>query len=263
MHGEPDELPEPKEFADAITADHKILNEDDESRNADRVALVIMDRFTRWLQSYAANSKASDEVVRDLQRFLGPQVKPQHVYTDNSKEFITALKELNWPHDTSTPHRPQTNGVVERAVRVVKEGTSCALVQSGLADKWWPEAMNCFCFLRNVSIVLETGNTAFKNRFGSDFSGPLIPFGAEVTYLPITQKDKGKSHAFGSKVLAGIFLGYSQQAGGGWSGDLLIADWEEVASAQAFTDIHVKRLKAQEVTPRVLGEKFSFSRRAS
>ena len=82
MHGEPDELPEPKEFADAITADHKILNEDDESRNADRVALVIMDRFTRWLQSYAANSKASDEVVRDLQRFLGPQVKPQHVYTE-------------------------------------------------------------------------------------------------------------------------------------------------------------------------------------
>ena len=58
--------------------------------------------------------------------------------------------------------------------------------------------------------------------------------------------------------MAGIFLGYSQQAGGGWSGDLLIADWEEVASAQAFTDIHVKRLKAQEVTPRVLGEKFSF-----
>ena len=54
VHCEPDELPEPKEFADAITGDHKILNEDDESRIADRVALVIMDRFTRWLQSYAA-----------------------------------------------------------------------------------------------------------------------------------------------------------------------------------------------------------------
>ena len=46
VHGEPDELPEPKEFADAVTTDFKILNEDDESRNADRVALVIMDRFT-------------------------------------------------------------------------------------------------------------------------------------------------------------------------------------------------------------------------
>ena len=78
-HGEPDELPEPKEFADAITADHKILNEDDASREHARVALVVMDRATRWLQGYAANSKASDEVTRDLQRFLGPQVKPQHV----------------------------------------------------------------------------------------------------------------------------------------------------------------------------------------
>ena len=84
-HGEPDLLPEPKNFADAMTADHKIMNEDDESREHDRVALVVMDRATRWLQGYAANSKASDEVTRDLQRFLGPQVKPQHVYTDNSK----------------------------------------------------------------------------------------------------------------------------------------------------------------------------------
>ena len=62
---------------------------------------------------------------------------------------------------------------------------------------------------------LESGSTAYKNRFDSDFTGPLIPFGAEVTYLPITQKDKGKLHAFGSKLLSGIFLGYSQQAGGG------------------------------------------------
>ena len=35
-HGEPDGLPEPKKFADAVTADHKILNEDDESRKHDR-----------------------------------------------------------------------------------------------------------------------------------------------------------------------------------------------------------------------------------
>ena len=106
VHGEPDDLPEPKKFADAVTADHKILNEDDESRKQDRVALIVLDRFTKWLQGYAAKSKSHDEVMRDLQRFLGPQVKPQHVFTDNSKEFIKAMEELNWPHDTSTPNRP-------------------------------------------------------------------------------------------------------------------------------------------------------------
>ena len=143
-------------------------------------------------------------------------------------------------------------------MRVVKEGTSCVMVQSGLAEKWWPEAMNCFCFLRNVSTVLETGNTAYMNRFGSDFSGPLIPFGAEVTYLPITHQDKSKQHAFGSKMRRGIFLGYVQHAGGGWSGDLLVADWEEIASAQSFSEIHLKRFKHEEVSPTKIGETFIF-----
>ena len=258
VHGEPDDLPEPQKFADAVTADHKILNEDDESRKQDRVALIVLDRFTKWLQGYAAKSKAHDEVMRDLQRFLGPQVKPQHVFTDNSKEFIKALEELNWPHDTSTPNRPQTNGIIERCVRVVKEGTSCVMVQSGLADKWWPEAMNCFCFLRNATLVLDTGVTPYKNRFGSDFSGPLIPFGAEIEYYPITSKLKAKQHAFGDKMRRAIFIGYAQHAGGGWTEDLLLIDAEEVAAAQHFSDINIQRFNHKEVTPKLQGEEFKF-----
>ena len=56
-HGEPDGLPEPKKFADAITADHKVLNEEDQSRSMDRLALIIQDRFTHWLQGYACKTK--------------------------------------------------------------------------------------------------------------------------------------------------------------------------------------------------------------
>ena len=84
-------------------------------------------------------------------------------------------------------------------MRIVKEGTACALVQSGLENKWWPEAMNCFCFLRNASTALEDGETAYKRRFAKDFDGPLVAFGAEVSYLPITPKDKKRTHALASK----------------------------------------------------------------
>ena len=63
-----------------------------------------------------------------FKKFFGPQVKPVHVYTDNAKEFFKALDEYEIDHDTSTPHRPQTNSVAERAVRRVKEGTSATLV---------------------------------------------------------------------------------------------------------------------------------------
>ena len=133
-HGEPDGLPEPKKFADAITADHKVLNDDDQSRDHDKLALIIQDRFTHWLQGYASKTKNAKDTLYGFQRFLGPGVKPLHVYTDNSKEFEKAMEELQVPHDTSTPYRPQTNGVAERAVRRVKEGTSAVLVQSGWDD---------------------------------------------------------------------------------------------------------------------------------
>ena len=43
----PDGLPEPLAFADSLTADHKILNEADESRSSDQVALVIYDWHTQ------------------------------------------------------------------------------------------------------------------------------------------------------------------------------------------------------------------------
>ena len=98
------------------------------------------------------------------------------------KSLIKALEELDWLHDTSTPYRSQTRGVAERAIRIVKEGTSCTLVQSGFDEVWWPEAMSCFCFLKNVFDLLEGEETAFKRRFKTNFEGPLIPFGAEITY---------------------------------------------------------------------------------
>ena len=74
--------------------------------------------------------------MQGFQRFLGPDVKAKHVYSDNSREFKKALKELGFSHDTSTPHHPESNGVAERAVRRVREGTSACLVQSGLDTQW-------------------------------------------------------------------------------------------------------------------------------
>ena len=35
--------------------------------------------------------------------------------------------------------------------------------------------------------------------------------------------------------------------GGGWTGDLLIADWEEIENATHRSDINFKRLKAEDV----------------
>ena len=118
--------------------------------------------------------------------------------------------------------------------------------------------MNCFSFLKNVVDLLDGEETAFKRRFTTNFSGPLIPFGAEITWKPISSDDEARLHPFGSKRLSGIFVGYEQQAGGGWSGDLLIADWEQIENAEMHSQIHSKKFKAAEVEAVKIGNNFRF-----
>ena len=103
--------------------------------------------------------------------------KPKVIYTDNSLEFGKAFDDLSWNHCTSTPHRSETNGIAERAVRRVKEGTSSVLLQSGLNESWWADSMECYTYLRNVKDLLSDGKTPYERRFGQPFNGHIIPFG--------------------------------------------------------------------------------------
>ena len=90
---------------------------------------------------------------------------PKHVYTDGSREFRKAMQDLKWSHDASTPHHSESNAVAERTIRRVKEGTSVTLTQSGLSESWWPEAMQCYRFLRNAVDLHKDGKTAYENRY--------------------------------------------------------------------------------------------------
>ena len=135
-------------FGDLITADHNVLSENCESRNNHRYAVVVQDLATQWIQSYQCKTKTSQETQRSLQKFLEPDRKPKVIYSDTSLEFGKACEDLSWNHCTSTPHRSETNGIAQRAVRRVKEGTSAVLLQSGLNENWWADSMECYAYLR-------------------------------------------------------------------------------------------------------------------
>ena len=137
-------------FGDLTTADHKVLSDNCESRNNHRYAVVVQDLATQWIQAYPCQKKTSQETQRSLQKFLEPERNPKVIYTDNSLEFGKACEDLSWNHFTSTPHRSETNGIAERAMRSVKEGTSAVLLQSGLDEKWWADSLECYNYLRNI-----------------------------------------------------------------------------------------------------------------
>ena len=235
-----------KNLVNLITADHKVLSDNCEPRNNHRYAVVVQDRATQWIQAYPCKTKTSQETQRSLQKFLEPERNPKVIYTDNPLEFGKACEDLSWNHCTFTPHRSETNGIAERAVRSVKEGTSAVLLQSRLNESWWADSMECYTYLRNVTDLLSDGKTPYERRFGQPFKGPIIPFGSLVEYHPITAKDQSRIHQFGKKVLPGLFLGYALYAGGIWKGDVLVADLEELETMDA-SEIYSKRLNAKEV----------------
>ena len=231
-------------FGELITADHKVLSDNCESRNNHRYAVVVQDLATQWIQAHPCKTKTSQETQRSLQKFLEPNGKPKVIYTDNSLELGKACEDLSWNHCTCTPHRSETNGIAERAMRRVKEGTSPVLLQSGLNESWWADSMECYTHLRNVTDLLSDGKTPYERRFGQPFKRPIIPFGSFVEYHPITAKDQSNIHQFGKKVLPGLFFGYALYAGGIWKGDVLVADLEELETMDAL-EIYSKKTQCE------------------
>ena len=108
---------------------------------------------------------------RDCESSWSRRKNPKVFLSDKSLEFGKHCEDLSWNHRTSTPYRFETNGIAERAVRRVEEGTSAVFLQSGLG-----------------------GLILWKRRFGEPFKGPRIPFGAMVEYYPISTRDQSRLH---------------------------------------------------------------------
>ena len=156
---------------------------------------------TQWLEAHPCESKSSQETQKNLMKFLEPTRKPKVIYTDNSLEFGNSCEELSWNQCTSTPHRSETNGIAERAIRRVEEETSAVLLQSGVA----------ICETFKISCLM--GRHHMKDgseRSFTDQSYRLEQWSKITLFLRKTCRDCISS---GQIVLPGIFLGYALYAG--------------------------------------------------
>ena len=237
-------VPRAENFGDLITADHKVLSDNCESRNNHPSAVVVQDLATQWIQAYPCKTKTSqEEACKSSWSPIGSLKSLTLAILWNSAKLC---EDLSWNHCTSKPHRSDTSGIAERAVRRVKEGTSAVLFQSGLDEKRWADSKEYYTYLRNVTDLSSDRKTPYERCFGQPFKGPIIPFGSLVECHPITAKDQSGIHQFGKKVLPRLFLGYALYAAGIWKGDVLVADLQELQTMDA-SEIYSKRLNAKEV----------------
>ena len=78
-------VPRAANFGGLITADHKVLSDNCESRNNRRYAVVVQDLATRWIQAYPCRNKNFSGKTKELLNlakvvkiFLGINVRLHH-----------------------------------------------------------------------------------------------------------------------------------------------------------------------------------------
>ena len=117
--------------------------------------------------------------------------------------------DLLWTHDTTTPHRSETNGVAERALLREKKGYSLnnrsklstsRLVHSRKGD------------------VLQRARQDGQRQDGARRTN--IFFRVQVSCKLVSHKDERRTHQFGKKILHEVFLGEISREESGWLGDL-------------------------------------------
>ncbi|CAI7741168.1 unnamed protein product [Closterium sp. NIES-54] len=109
------------------------------------------------------NSKKSDVAETEKTDWL-PMVERQQdrlvkaIRTDRggeflSKEFSLWLKKNGIRHSLTMPYSPAMNGIAERANQTIMETARGLLIEAGLPDYFWPDAVRSACVAKNRALT--------------------------------------------------------------------------------------------------------------
>lgn len=188
------------------------------SEGGSRYFISFIDDFSRFITVYFLKRKSDalkvfKEFKHNAETQTGCVLKT--LRTDNgteylSNEFKNFLISAGISHQTTVCYTPQQNGIAERANRTLVEMTRCMLLESGLPQSLWSEALHTATYLRNrcPTKVLDE-KTPYEQWFGRKPSvAHLRIFGCDVVSL---NKKPGKSKLLpkGERL---TFVGYSLQS---------------------------------------------------
>ncbi len=138
--------------------------------------LLLKDEYSGFRTAYFLKKK--NETVECIKTFIafienqtGNNVK--QFRSDNGTEFVNAemasfFKEKGIIHGTSAAGCPQSNGRIEREMRTIKDSSRAMLIQSGLHESLWAEAVGTAVYIHNrvLTKTCKENKTAFEAIFG-------------------------------------------------------------------------------------------------
>ncbi|CAI7778465.1 unnamed protein product [Closterium sp. NIES-54] len=123
--------------------------------------LTIVDVYTRMTWVYVLSKKS--DVAETVKTDWLPMVEWQQdrlvksIRTDRggeflSKEFSLWLKKNGIRHSLTMPYSPAMNSIAGRANRTITETARGLLIEAGLPDYFWPDAVRSACVAKNRAL---------------------------------------------------------------------------------------------------------------
>ncbi|CAI7799868.1 unnamed protein product [Closterium sp. NIES-53] len=124
--------------------------------------LTIVDVYTRMTWVYVLSKKS--DVAETVKTDWIPMVERQQdrlvkaIRTDRGGEFLSKdfslwLKKNGIRHSLNMPYSPAMNGIAERANRTITETARRLLIEDGLPDYFWPDAVRSACVAKNRALT--------------------------------------------------------------------------------------------------------------
>jgi hypothetical protein len=168
-----------------------------------RYALAVVDDATAYKWYFVMKSlKEVGKIVKVLITQLEKQLpyKVRRLRTDGGSEFVNAVLKSycaknGLVYQQSNVESQEENGSAERAHQTLMGKVRCALIGSGMAAKWWPEALVYMTIVNNrIPTARLQGKSPYEALFGRKPSGiPLQIWGSTCyAHVPKTKRANQK-----------------------------------------------------------------------
>jgi hypothetical protein len=184
------------------------------SHRGNKYFLVVKDAGSGFRQVYCQKSK--DETVQNLKdavNFISNQSgnTVKMFRSDNGTEYVCNefkkfLSEKGIEFGLNAPYTSQSNGFVEREMRIEQDAARAMMVQSQLSEKHWDDAIRTACYILNRTLSSKNKEmTPFEMIFKKKPSLHHVRVFGCKAYAHIMEKTK----KWNAKAIECVLVGYS------------------------------------------------------
>ena len=187
------------------------------SRGGKRYYVTFVDDFSRYTKVYLLRSKDEAETMflkykAEVENQLDKKIK--RLRTDRGGEYNTnSLREFceknGIIHEFTAPYSPQQNGIAERKNRTLKNMMNAMLINSGMSNNMWGEAILIACYILNKVPHKRLDKTPYEMWKGHP---PNLKFLKMWGCLAKVGIPNFKVSNVGTKTFDTIFIGYAHNS---------------------------------------------------